>query len=62
MPLSMRRRVQELVRKAADKAGVTIERNVLTTSVGPATFRLRASRLIRRKRPDQRLVRLPQRP
>jgi hypothetical protein len=28
MPLSMRRRVQELVRKAAEKAGVTIERIV----------------------------------
>jgi hypothetical protein len=46
MLLSMRRRVQELVRKAAEKAGVTIERLWLTTSVGPATFRLRASRLI----------------
>jgi hypothetical protein len=47
MPLSMRRRVQELVRKAADKAGVTIERIVADDVGRPATFRLRASRLIR---------------
>ena len=33
MPLSMRRRVRELVRKAAEKAGVTIER-IVADNVG----------------------------
>ena len=39
MPLSMRRRVQELVRKAAEKAGVTIER-IVADDAGPATLSL----------------------
>jgi hypothetical protein len=53
----IQKRVQELVRKAAEKAGVTIERIVADDAGRPGY--VPTSRPIRRKRADQRLVRFP---